>query len=245
MRTQREIDQVLELAAAGLNQSEVARRSGIPRGTVREWLKGRIPDRAVSMPPLWPTDQAVRGPRREYSYLFGMYLGDGCLSAHARGVYRLRIVLDTAYPRIIESCAEAMRAVLPNRVNVRKRPGSNCCDVSAYSKQWPVLFPQHGAGPKHRRNIALTTWQRRIVDAYPEEFLRGLVHSDGTRHLNRVNGKRYPRYMFSSRSAQIRALFCGACDRLGVRWTQSYEWTISVARAPDVARLDAFIGPKG
>jgi hypothetical protein len=50
--------------------------------------------------------------------------------------------------------------------------------------------------------------------------------------------------MFSNRSKDIRRLFSAACDRVGVRWTQSYKFTISVARAPDVARLDGFIGPK-
>jgi hypothetical protein len=28
-------------------------------------------------------------------------LGDGCISAHRRGVYKLRIVLDIAYPGIV------------------------------------------------------------------------------------------------------------------------------------------------
>jgi hypothetical protein len=28
-----------------------------------------------------------------------MYLGDGCLSAHPRGVFKLRISLDARYPR--------------------------------------------------------------------------------------------------------------------------------------------------
>ena len=32
---------------------------------------------------------------------------------------------------------------------------------------------------------------------HPKEFLRGLIHSDGCRVLNRVNGKGYPRYFFT------------------------------------------------
>jgi hypothetical protein len=108
----------------------------------------------------------------------------------------------------------------------------------------PLVLPQHGPGMKHLRSIVLADWQEQIVDDFPREFLRGLIHSDGSRHLNTVNGKGYPRYMFSNRSADILALFSAACDRVGVRWTQSYKFTISVARAKDVALLDTFIGPK-
>jgi len=44
-------------------------------------------------------------------------------------------------------------------------------------------------------------------------------------------------------SGDIRAIFCQACDRLGVRWTQA-RTTIYVSGKADVARLDEFIGPK-
>jgi hypothetical protein len=42
-----------------------------------------------------------------YSYLLGMYLGDGCVSATKR-TYQLVVVCDSSYPEIIESCAAAM-----------------------------------------------------------------------------------------------------------------------------------------
>ena len=41
-------------------------------------------------------------------HLLGLYLGDGCISAHARGVYRLRIVLDVKYPGIIAAATAAL-----------------------------------------------------------------------------------------------------------------------------------------
>jgi hypothetical protein len=65
-----------------------------------------------------------------------------------------------------------------------------------------------------------------IVDAEPQAFLRGLIHTDGWRGLNRVRVKgkdyAYPRYQFSNRSDDIRKLFTGACEKLGVEWRQ---WT--------------------
>ena len=42
----------------------------------------------------------------------------------------------------------------------------------------------------------------------------------------------------------IRALFCWACDLLGIEWRVMNEWNISVARRESVATLDEFIGPK-
>jgi hypothetical protein len=107
-----------------------------------------------------------------------------------------------------------------------------------------VSVSSTGPGRKHRRKIQLDPWQVRIVDSYPDQLLRGLIHSDGYRGTNYVNGRGYPRYQFSNRSKDIRGIFCRACDMYGVRWRQMNRWVISVARAPDVAKLDQVIGPK-
>jgi hypothetical protein len=115
-------------------------------------------------------------------------------------------------------------------------------------KQWICLLPQHGPGRKHHRKIELLEWQRRIVDAAPGAFLRGLIHSDGWRGVNRVRVKgrdyAYPRYQFSNRSDDIRSLFCYACDLLCVEWRQWTRFHISVAKKESVAILDTFVGPK-
>jgi hypothetical protein len=52
------------------------------------------------------------------------------------------------------------------------------------------------------------------------------------------------RYEFSNRSEDIKRIFCGACDALGVEWRVMNRDAISVARRASVAKLDAFIGPK-
>ena len=117
-------------------------------------------------------------------------------------------------------------------------------ELGAYWKHWPCLSPQHGTGRKHSRAIRLTGWQCRIAMAESGLLLRGFIHSDGCRFDNRVNGKAYPRYEFSNRSADILGIFCSACDAFGVRWTQPSAIHVSVARARDVARLDEIVGPK-
>ena len=107
-----------------------------------------------------------------------------------------------------------------------------------------MLFPQHGPGRKHERRIELALWQQTIVDRHPKEFLRGLIHSDGCRVLNRVNGKGYPRYFFSQVSDDIRRLFCETCEKIGVEYRLNRWDSVSIARAPSIAILDSFIGPK-
>lgn len=121
---------------------------------------------------------------------------------------------------------------------------SRAVEISCYSRRWPLLFPQHAPGRKHERRIVLADWQREIVDEHPQELLRGLIHSDGCRVLNRVNGKDYPRYFFTQVSDDIRRLFSAACRRVGVEYTWSNWKTVSIARASSVALLDSFVGPK-
>jgi len=127
-----------------------------------------------------------------------------------------------------------------------------CVVVSTYWKHWACLFPQHGPGRKHERRIELETWQEPIVTAHPKALIRGLIHSDGNRHLNPITRHfesgtkhyRYPRYMFKNASNDILALFTDALDLLRIGWTNSSPRVISIARRDDVALLDTFVGPK-
>lgn len=161
-----------------------------------------------------PCEYVLQLPEVPYSYLLGLYLGDGCISKRPKGVYRLRIALDGRYVGIVVECEE--REVLPNRVGNLQIPGA--VEVGSYSKHWPCLFPQHGPGRKHLRRIALEPWQIWVaVERNPCWLLRGLIHSDGCRAINRVRGRyEYPRYMFSNRSADIRGIFMTACGRAGI-----------------------------
>ena len=184
-----------------------------------------------------------------YAYLLGLYLGDGTISTGPRDVYRLRIFLDRAYPLIVDECVAATSLLAPgNRVSVIHSPDAHMDVVSAFSRHWPCMFPQHGPGMKHRRPIVLEPWQQSIVEAHPWRFLRGLIQSDGCRSTNTIRHPKrtyvYPRYEFSNRSDDIRWLFCEFCDRVGVSWRRMNRWTISVARHESVALMDRHIGPK-
>ena len=90
----------------------------------------------------------------------------------------------------------------------------------------------------------LSDWQQDIVDVHPKLFLRGLIHSDGCRCINKSMGHEYVRYFFDQVSDDIREIFCRTCDQLGIAYRQPKWRTISIARRADVAFLDEFIGPK-
>ena len=93
-----QIVRALELQDKGLTATEAARVLDIPRPTVRDWFAGELPEVAT---------RAGESCRRcggaahgfdeldaTYVYLLGLYLGDGCVSPHHRGVFKLRIFLE-------------------------------------------------------------------------------------------------------------------------------------------------------
>ncbi len=223
---------------SGLSASEISRRTGVPRSTVRGWLAGSAPRSIGGCPSCGGLKHRFEDLPTSYVYLLGLYLGDGCISAHPRGVYKLRISLEAKYSGIIDQCSAAIEDVTPaNKVNRRFCP-QHCAEVYAYSRSWPCLLPQHGVGKKHERRISLTHWQQALVDSAPEALLRGLIHSDGCRFQNTGRGWSAPRYSFSTLSDDIKDIFCEACGQFGVHWTRAGRKTIYISRTADVARLD-------
>jgi hypothetical protein len=253
---------VLAFREEGLGARRIAKRSKLPVATVQDWLAGRLPshsrDRDLASIAGASICERCGHPAHRfaelapaYVYLLGLYLGDGCISEHPRDVYRLRMFLDLRYPLIIDECEAAIRSVVPRSKvaratqtsNYTRRPEASVVVVSAFSKTWPCLLPQHGPGLKHRRTIRLTNWQRVLVRKYPARLLRGLIHSDGCRFINSGRNWTCPRYSFSNRSGDIMRIFCDACDILELHYTFAPR-TVYVSRKADVMRLDEFVGPK-
>ena len=92
-----------------------------------------------------------------------------------------------------------------------------------------------------------------MVAEHPGRLLRGLFHSDGWRGNNVavhraedgfVTRYRYPRYEFTNKSADIRALCTDALDLLAIPWRPNGQIRISVARRAAVAALDQHVGSK-
>ena len=263
MKPQWQVEQALRLADAGFNNCQIGRRIGVNRRTVSDWVRGRTRLRRPVTLRRRPTTPGLGNCIRcsesahyvpglsiyAYAYLLGMYLGDGMISSHPRGVYRLRIFLDRAYPVIVAECEAAMSIVMPaSKAFIYRHPRDRVEEVNSFSQHWPHLFPQHGAGPKHKRRIALEPWQQRVVDRYPGRLLRGLIHSDGCRVTNKI---RHPKKTYdipATSSATARAAFRGssaaAATGLGSpggkmvhgisRWRvarRSRSWTVNRAEA--------------
>lgn len=160
--------------------------------------------------------------------------------------------MDQRYPAMIEESRAALTRLLPgSAVGAHARPGAVRLQVS--HPDLLEMVPQHGPGKKHEREIELTRWQREITHEHPRALLRGLIHSDGCRCVNRFRTKlpsgrvaayEYPRYLFTNLSSGIRRIFTEHCELLGIRWTRSSYRNISISHRDSVARLDAFVGPK-
>lgn len=255
MRPAAQVALARELAKAGRNDCQISRELNIPRRTIHSWTRGHTRSgRRLCYSPTCPRCPGEREVFRgftafAYAYLLGLYLGDGWIATHPRGVFRLRIFLDRKYPLVVLECEAAVSIVMPtSTASVYRRKRENLDEVGSYSKHWPHVFPQHGSGAKHKREIALEPWQERIVARHPGRLLRGLIHSDGCRVTNRIRHPKrtyeYPRYFFSNRSGDIQRIFCDACERLGVQWRQDGPWNISVAQRDSIAILDRHIGRK-
>ncbi|WP_329563269.1 helix-turn-helix domain-containing protein [Kitasatospora sp. NBC_01266] len=231
----------------------------VPTGTVSWWKhedlakRGQLPGRKRSTCPICYDDQLNKPA---YSYLLGLYLGDGhIIQPKQHRAPNLAVTCDNSWPGVMDEVEQAMRDVLPNSTPCRVRR-KGCKDVKVYSMHLPCLFPQHGPGKKHDRPIVLAPWQQDIVAAHPWHLLRGLIHSDGCRIVNwatrTVNGvvrrHEYPRYFFTNKSTDIIGIFTDTLDTVGVQWKAAHRTNgavnISIARRASVALMDQHIGPK-
>lgn len=243
-------DAVMGLLNQGLSDYAIAARTGVGRGTVRRWRITQTVPETVHRSQL--LDQWRVHDGATYCYLLGTYLGDGTVCVQ-RGVW-LQVVNDRRYPNISAEIKAAMERTFPER-SARTHPSFvGQSDVHCISH--PALlkaFPQHGPGRKHLRQIQLTDWQKELTCAHPGALIRGLIHSDGCRVVNRFKTRlpsgrlaeySYVRYFFSNLSQDIRDIFREHCELLDIRVTQSNHRNLTVSHRDSVAILERLVGPK-
>jgi hypothetical protein len=232
--------------AVGLNDCEVARRTGLPRSTVRDWHAPRYERKTVaaSCPRCWrELRHGVRLRDLDYSELLGLYLGDGYIARTGRSD-RLRIYLDSRYSVIVSEARAALERCFPGRrVGCTPSKRRRMTILSLYCTHLRCVFPQHGAGRKHERPIVLEDWQRAVVEREPWSFLRGCIRSDGCVFVNRTGRYSYLSYDFKNRSADILGLFTDACDAVGVEYRRYVEH-VRIYRRPSVALMLQHVGIK-
>jgi hypothetical protein len=245
-----DFSRVARLYAEGHTAAATSRATGIPYSTVKLW-RSRPPAlyrRGAGELAGWRPPDA-----RAYSYLLGLYFGDGHIVVNGRSAV-LRLSMDPAYEGILWSARDAITRTAPGvRIARYLRRAANCIVLQAPHPVWPRAFPQHGLGVKHSRAIVLEAWQEEITRAYPRELIRGLIHSDGCRSINRFKTKlpservaeyEYVRYFFSNLSEDIKDIFCRHADLLGIRWSRANPRYVSIHDRKSVAILESFVGPK-
>lgn len=239
------------LLAVGTSAESVSEALGVPRSTIQRWRDVACPRherRALAAGGWRPRDPTL------YCYALGLYLGDGNIVRQRAFAAFLQVHLDRRYSALVDEAENALNALFEDaRTRRYDRAALGKVVLQLSHPALPFAFPQHGPGRKHERPIVLTAWQRELTHAHPGALVRGLIHSDGCRTINRFTTKlpsgrtqeyAYPRYFFSNESADIRAIFCEHVEVLGVRWSQSNRRNISISDKKSVAILDEVVGPK-
>lgn len=191
--------------------------------------------------------------QQSYSYIFGLYLGDGCLNElkNRENNYRLRITQDNKYPKLIEDCRNAITNLLSTKTWLCNKIG--CKDITTSKKDLNLWFPQHGLGKKHEREIKLENWQIIVLDKYPQEFIKGLIHSDGCRYEYEIKNKyKFVGYNFTNKSKDIMDIFTSYLTKLSIKHRireknknkPTSMYVCEITKTSEVIKLDLFIGPK-
>jgi hypothetical protein len=238
-------DTALQLIAAGVNDCEISRRLGIPRTTVRDWRRPRYVPRPTRPDCLrcWRASRPVRFDAADYAELLGLYLGDGHISVLPR-TQRLRLFLDARYARIVDEAEALLARVFPgSRVGRLLRHNGAMVILCVYHSHLTCLFPQHGPGKKHDREIALERWQEDLVLASPWSFTKGCIRSDGCVFINRTGKYEYLSYCFDNRSQDIRELFTAVCRFAGLQPRPAGR-SVRIYRRASVALMMEHVGLK-
>lgn len=232
----------------GVSQRQIARDLGIDHGTVAYWIRNAFStgSRNPSTSSNNELIQLCNNNSPQYAYILGCYLGDGHISKLPR-TYRLRIYNDVKYPEIIKDQISSLKKLFTtNKIMARKQLHANCVEVVTHNKNLARLFPQHGDGKKHSRDVTLTDWQWKIVNLEPECFIKGLIDSDGSHILHQqiIKGVIYKRYkyQFTNKSSDIISMYLKVMEMLGIsaKPTTKKCGTVNVFtnKKDDVIKLD-------
>ncbi len=235
--------------AEGASQRQIARELGVDKSTIHYWIKHAFSTgtRAAEELSHLKIIEWCNKHSAEYAYLLGCYLGDGHIVIMPR-TQKLSIYNDNRYPDIIQDQNIALQKIFPNnKITNYQQLYSRCLEVNVHNKFLSKLFPQHGPGKKHDRDVSLQDWQWDIVWKEPECFIKGLIDSDGSYYLQtqrNANGMVHAgmRYQFTNKSLDIIDMYLIVMDKLNisVHPTTRKNGTINVLtqKTSEVEKLD-------
>ncbi len=250
MKTQKEFDLVMRLKKDGSNNSKISRTTGISRSTVVDWIY-RPPKHFTGKPCNYSSNVDLKGQiisdktkHEAYSYLLGLYLGDGYINKKIRS-YMIRFSLDKKYKKLNDFTKEMLKIIFPDNT-IGIIDFKNHIDLSIHNINLPSIFPQHGKGMKYTRKVVLTEWQKNIL--IDEHFLKGLIYSDGCFFIRNVGKYSYNACCFTNKSVDIQRLFQGICDKFSIEWKYSKRKTgvydTNVQKQEAFNRIVELIGTK-
>lgn len=229
MRTYQEYIKVKELAEKGLNKCQISRETKIPRATIKTWLLRGFCNKAYDKNGLKIGRYEELNPakileseeaQKAYSHILAVYLSDGHIikMPHKEKLYKISLYNDIKYPLNTKEWADNLQKILTkNRVLVYQRNGYNMKIVISYNQNLLLLFPQHGPGEKYTRKLELADWQKKIIQKYPEQFIRGCIQSDGCIYWQVIGNHSYKRYNYVNKSSDIMDFFLFACECVGIK----------------------------
>lgn len=191
----------------GESKKYISEKYNISRGTIYYWLKN--PNKKTKLINI--DDIFININKQSYSYILGVYLGDGYIDKISR-TYRLRIALDSRQDLVIKDCIKHLSILFPdNKINFNKVKNTNLCNISIHSNLLPIIFPHLGKGKKHERDIILT--EQQILNINSNYLMKGLFHTDGSFYIA-IN--KYPRYQFTNMSKDIINMFNDCLLNVGI-----------------------------
>lgn len=238
------VNDIISKIDDGAKKKTLSNIYNIPRGTICYWYKNKdeIKDEIKD----FDLNEYLKNKKSEYSYILGVYLGDGTISKIKRG-YKLRIFLDSKYYNIVEESVKNLKLLFPNnKVNVHKEL-CNMYIITLYSNLLPKLFPQFGKGLKHKRNIILDKFQLENIDNI--QLIKGLFHSDGSLYKAKIRIYEKFFYNFTNMSKDIIDIYCKALNNIGIYYNLNQKkknnvYQVNVYKKEYFTKLYFLIGAK-
>lgn len=199
----------IKLLNEGMKISEIAKVTGINRSSISNWKQrqGRV---GRKEPTISICDNRI------YSFLLGMYLGDGHIFQLER-TQRFTITNDKKYEtlnNLIIECGKILFESNPYVFDRESRNRGKSLDIIFHKTTMSLFFPQHGRGKKHSRDIKLEQWQLDIIDHV--QLLKGLMFSDGSSYVD--NQSNILKYNFSNKSDDIHSICRRCLDILNIEY---------------------------
>jgi len=270
--TKEEYDNIMKLLETN-NMMEVSRITGIKWSTIRNYKTGRskcaeefkeslghvIKKYATGKDYLISLNNNITEETAYayYSFILGLYLGDGCISKLPR-TKKLSIYLDLKYEKLNKYIEFVMKELFnkqPYIIDYSKIKNDknrfNMIEIIYHNCNLGILFPHEGVGNKHLRKIELSDWQKEIL--VPEEFIKGLMFSDGCFYYDKFNKKYF--YNFSNCSTDIANLCVEYLNKIEIinnmhtkktlsKKSKTLSHSVNVYKVGQVEKLHDLIGDK-